>query len=246
MCKFVRSSSCPLKLHLSGMKQDDEFHTLQIYTLTKNCNHKRIGLYYLLSALLFGLSGTIFSGLIRLELYSSGNRIIPSENHNFYNISITLHGLLMIFFLVMPGLFGGFGNYFMPVFLGAPEVVYPRINNISILILPLSYFIIILCVAGEFSNGTGWTLYPPLSTSLMSVSPVGVDVIIYGLLMSGISSLLTSINFFATIINMRCYSMTLCTMPIYTWAIYITGFMLLLILPILTGRIIIRFNILLV
>lgn len=63
----------------------------------------------------------------------------------------------MIFFLVMPGLFGGFGNYFMPVFLGAPEVVYPRINNISILILPLSYFIIILCVAGEFSNGTGWT-----------------------------------------------------------------------------------------
>ena len=65
----------------------------------------------------------------------------------------------MIFFLVMPGLFGGFGNYIMPVFLGAPEVVYPRINNISILILPLSYFITILCVAGEFSNGTGWTLY---------------------------------------------------------------------------------------
>ena len=81
---------------------------IQIYSLTKNCNHKRIGLYYLLSAFLFGLSGTIFSGLIRLELYSSGNRIIPSENHNFYNISITLHGLLMIFFLVMPGLFGGF------------------------------------------------------------------------------------------------------------------------------------------
>ena len=98
----------------------DKFHTLQIYSLTKNCNHKRIGLYYLLSAFLFGLSGTIFSGILRLELYSSGNRIIPSENHNFYNISITLHGLLMIFFLVMPGLFGGFGNYIMPVFLGAP------------------------------------------------------------------------------------------------------------------------------
>jgi len=108
-----------------------------------NCNHKRIGLYYLLSAFLFGLSGTIFSVLIRLELYSSGNRIISPENQNFYNISITLHGLLMIFFLVMPGLFGGFGNYFIPVFLGAPEVVYPRINNISILILPLSYISVI-------------------------------------------------------------------------------------------------------
>ena len=144
----------------------------------------------------------------------------------------------MIFFLVMPGLFGGFGNYFVPIFLGAPEVVYPRVNNISILILPLSYILVMLSVTGEFGGGTGWTLYPPLSTSLMSVSPVGVDVIIYGLLMSGISSLLTSINFFATIINMRSYSMTLCTMPIYTWAIYITGFMLLLILPILTNDLI--------
>ena len=224
------------------MKQDDEFHTLQIYTLTKNCNHKRIGLYYLLSAFLFGLSGTIFSVLIRLELYSSGNRIIPPENQNFYNISITLHGLLMIFFLVMPGLFGGFGNSFMPIFLGAPEVVYPRVNNISILILPLSYILIILSVTGEFSNGTqgtGWTLYPPLSTSLMSLSPIGIDIILCGLLLSGISSCLTSINFFATIINMRCYSMTLSIMPVYTWSIYITGFLLLLTLPILTGALII-------
>jgi cytochrome c oxidase subunit 1 len=205
---------------------------------TKNCNHKRIGLYYLLSAFLFGLSGTIFSGLIRLELYSSGNRIIPSENHNFYNISITLHGLLMIFFLVMPGLFGGFGNYFIPVFLGAPEVVYPRINNISILILPLSYISVILSVTGEFSNGTGWTLYPPLSTSLMSLSPIGIDILLYGLLLSGISSCLTSINFIATIINMRCYGFNFSIMPVYAWSIYITGFLLLLTLPILTGALI--------
>ena len=220
------------------MKQDDEFHTLQIYTLTKNCNHKRIGLYYLLSAFLFGLSGTIFSVLIRLELYSSGNRIIPPENQNFYNISITLHGLLMIFFLVMPELFGGFGNYIMPIFFGAPEVIYPRVNNISILILLLSYALIILSVTGEFSNGTGWTLYPSLSTSLMSLSPIGIDIILYGLLLTGISSCLTSINFFATIINMRCYSMTLSIMPVYTWSIYITGFLLLLTLPILTGALI--------
>ena len=144
----------------------------------------------------------------------------------------------MIFFLVMPGLFGGFGNYIMPVFLGAPEVVYPRINNISILILPLSYILIILSVTGEFSNGTGWTLYPPLSTSLMSLSPIGIDILLCGLLLSGISSCLTSINFIATIINMRCYSMTLSIMPVYTWSINITGFLLLLTLPILTGALI--------
>ena len=144
----------------------------------------------------------------------------------------------MIFFLVMPELFGGFGNYIMPIFFGAPEVIYPRVNNISILILLLSYALIILSITGEFSNGTGWTLYPSLSTSLMSLSPIGIDIILYGLLLTGISSCLTSINFFATIINMRCYSMTLSIMPVYTWSIYITGFLLLLTLPILTGALI--------
>ena len=126
----------------------------------------------------------------------------------------------------------------MPIFLGAPEVIYPRVKNISILILLLSYALIILSITTEFSNGTGWTLYPPLSTSLRSLSPIGIDIILYGLRLIGISSCLTSINFFATIINMRCSSMTLSIMPVYTWSIHITGFLLLLTLPILTGALI--------
>merc|ERR1711943_14820 len=113
---------------------------LSFGSLVKNCNHKRLGIYYLLSAFIFGVSATLISVLIRIELYSSGNRIISPENQNFYNVSITLHGLLMIFFLVMPGLFGGFGNYFAPVFQGSPEVVYPRINNFSIISSPNSFF----------------------------------------------------------------------------------------------------------
>merc|ERR1712217_682694 len=84
-----------------------------------------------MGAFIFGISGLV-SILMRIELYSSGNRIISPENQNFYNVIITLHGLLMIFFLVMPGLFGGFGNYFVPIFQGSPEVVYPRVNNFSI------------------------------------------------------------------------------------------------------------------
>merc|ERR1712093_236515 len=143
-----------------------------------------------------------------------GNRIIPPENQNFYNVSITLHGLLMIFFLVMPGLFGGFGNYFVPIFIGSPEVVYPRVNNLSILIIPISYILVIFSILTEFGGGGGWTLYPPLSTSLMSLSPSSTAYILYGLLMSGISSCLTSINFFTTIINMRSYSMMLNIMPL--------------------------------
>ena len=110
---------------------------ISFLSLLKNCNHKGLGIYYLLSAFIFGISGTLISVLIRIELYSSGNRIISPENQNFYNISISLHGFLMIFFLVMPGLFGGFGNYFLVIFQGSPEVVYPRVNNFSILILLL-------------------------------------------------------------------------------------------------------------
>merc|ERR1712232_1484764 len=145
------------------------------------------------------------------------------------------HGLLMIFFLVMPGLFGGFGNYFLPIFQGSPEVVYPRVNNFSILLLFLSYFDLILSFISEFGGGTGWTLYPPLSTSFMSLSPSSVANLIFGLLVSGMSSSLTSLNFWVTILNLRSYSLTLKTMPLFPWALLITAAMLLLTLPVLSG-----------
>merc|ERR1712177_139239 len=178
---------------------------ISFLSLVKNCNHKRLGIYYLLSAFIFGISGTLISVLLRIELYSSGNRIISPENQNFYNVSITLHGLLMIFFLVMPSLFGGFGNYFVPIFQGSPEVVYPRVNNFSILILFLSALFAVLSFVSEFGGGTGWTLYPPLSTSIMSLSPSSTAFIVFGLLISGISSSFTSFNFWITILNMRSY-----------------------------------------
>merc|ERR1712195_432704 len=203
--------------------------------IVKNCNHKRLGIYYLLSAFFFGISGTLISVLMRIELYSSGNRIISPENQNFYNVSITLHGLIMIFFLVMPALFGGFGNYFVPIFQGSPEVVHPRVNNLSILILFLSFLFIILSLISEFGGGTGWTLYPPLSTSFMSLSPSSTAYIIFGLLISGISSCLTSLNFYITILNLRSYCLTLNIMPLFPWSLLITAAMLLLTLPVLSG-----------
>merc|ERR1711959_263181 len=193
------------------------------------------GILYLLSAFIFGISGTWVSVLIRIELYSSGNRIISPENQNFYNVSITLHGLIMIFFLVMPALFGGFGNYFAPIFQGSPEEVYPRVNNFSVLVFFLSYFLALLSFVSEFGGGTGWTLYPPLSTSFMSLSPSSVAYLIFGLLIAGISSCLTSVNFWITILNLRSYCPTLKTMPLFPWALLITAAMLLLTLPVLSG-----------
>merc|ERR1712225_205940 len=135
----------------------------------------------------------------------------------------------------MPGLFGGFGNYFAPIFQGSPEVVYPRINNFSILILFLSYLFIILSIISEFGGGTGWTLYPPLSSSFMSLSPSSTAYLIFGILMSGISSVLTSANFWVTILNLRSYCLTLKTMPLFPWALLITAAMLLFTLPVLSG-----------
>jgi cytochrome c oxidase subunit 1 len=172
---------------------------------------------------------------MRIELDSSGIRIIPTENQNIYNLNITLHGLLMIFFLVMPGLFGGFGNILVPIYLGAPEVTYPRINNMSIIIFPLSYCLMLLSMNNEFAIGTGWTLYPPLSTSLMSLSSLGISLVIYGLVLLGVSSTLTSFNFFVTFVYMKSYGMTLSSMSVYVWSINITTSMLLLVLPVLTG-----------
>jgi cytochrome c oxidase subunit 1 len=86
----------------------------------------------------------------------------------------------------MPGLLGGYGNLLIPLYLGASDVTYPRVNALSILIVPISYLFLIFTLYSEFSLGTGWTLYPPLSTSLMSLSTVGLDITIIGLLLIGI------------------------------------------------------------
>lgn len=136
--------------------------------ICKSLSHNVIGLYYLLFTCIYGLSGTMLSIIIRIELDSSGNRIITIENLNIYNLSITLHGLFMIFFLVMPGLFGGLGNIFIPILIGSSEVGYPRVNNMSLLVIPFSYGLLVLSMFNEFSNGMGWTLYPPLSISLIT------------------------------------------------------------------------------
>jgi cytochrome c oxidase subunit 1 len=184
-----------------------------IYRIT---NNKRLGIYYIICSIIYGICGTLISIIIRIELYSSGNRIISIENMNFYNINITLHGIIMIFFLIMPGLFGGFGNYFIPIFQGSPEVVYPRINNFSIYILILSFLFLILSIIIEFGGGTGWTLYPPLSTSYISLSSSSIIYIIFTLLISGLSSYLTSINFLITFILIKLYSLILNIIILYS------------------------------
>jgi cytochrome c oxidase subunit 1 len=141
----------------------------------------------------------------------------------------------MIFFLVMPTLMGSYGNYLVPIYLGASEVIYPRINLVSVLIIPSSYTLIMLSMLCEYGSGVGWTLYPPLSTSLMTLTSVGLDLILYSLLLSGVSTSLTSINFIVTLHIWKPTIIPLSSVDIYLWSLNLIGYMLIIVLPILTG-----------
>ena len=136
----------------------------------------------------------------------------------------------MIFFLVMPGLFGGFGNYFVLIFQGSPEVVCPRVNIFSIIIILLSHLFLILSFISEFGG-----FFPQLSTSFMTLSPSSTGNLVLGLLISGISSCLTPLNLWTTILNLRSCYLILKTIPLFPFSLLITAFMLLLTLPILSG-----------
>ena len=102
-------------------------------------NHKILGLYYIYISIILGVLGSLYSILLRLELYGSSNRIISPENQYFYSLSYTLHGILMIFYMVMPVMIGGLGNYMVPIYIGTNEVGFPRTNGYSLLLLfPIS------------------------------------------------------------------------------------------------------------
>ena len=198
-------------------------------------DHKKIGLLYVWSAFLFFLAGGVLALFIRLELSQPGMQVVDPD---VYNQFFTMHGTTMIFLFIIP-MFAGFGNYMVPIMIGARDMAFPRLNAFSYwLFLAAGVMLYSSFLFESGASSAGWTGYTPLSTTVFTPG-AGVTTWILGLLFVGTSSLLGAINFMVTIVNMRCPGMTMTRIPLLAWAILATSMMILFSTPVLTGALII-------
>lgn len=190
-------------------------------------DHKRIGLLYLYAILTFFAIGSLLGLLMRLELFSPGEQIINAQE---YNGVFTLHGIIMIFLVVIPGLAAVFGNFFLPILIGAKDVAFPRLNLASWWIYMAGAVLAVVSqFAGEGMPDTGWTFYAPYSTS----TGTNVVLAVFAAFVLGFSSILTGINFIVTMHRLRAPGMTWFRMPLFPWSLYATSWIQVLATPII-------------
>lgn len=196
-------------------------------------NHKDIGKMYLISALIFFFIGGLMALVIRAELAMPGYQYVDGS---FFNQMTAMHATFMIFFAVIPGLIG-FGNYFVPIMIGSPDMAFPRLNNWSFWLMPFSGLLMLLSllVPGG-SAAAGWTAYPPLTAAAYSQG-AGMDMWILAVHLAGASSILGAVNFIVTILNMRAPGMLLWQMPLFPWSMLVTAWLQLVATPVLAGAV---------
>jgi len=193
-----------------------------IYTVV----HKKIGYVYGLVGVVWGIMGGMLSVVVR-GTQCSGVSVIGCGAENMYNSFITLHGLIMVFMFVMGVVIGGIGNYYVILLIGCCDVVYPRMNNLSMVIWLLSGMVLAYCLVSEYGGGAGWTLYPPLVISCGAMCGSAVTVLLVGLLINGIATTLSVANLMSTIMNLRVCGMTLVTSGVLVWCIDVVCILLI-------------------
>ena len=199
-------------------------HTVKSWLLT--LDHKRIGLLYLFAISIFFAIGGIYASLIRLELVTPQGDLMTAET---YNRVFTMHGVMMIFFFLIPSIPATLGNFLLPLMLGAKDVAFPRLNLLSWYVFMVGAILMLITI---MSGGvdTGWTFYPPYSSiySNTQVTLAGVSIFI-----TGFSSILTGLNFMVTIHTMRAPGLTWFRLPLFVWAHYATSLIQVLGTPVI-------------
>jgi cytochrome c oxidase subunit 1 len=189
-------------------------------------DHKRIGLMYMYAILTFFVVGVVLGLLMRVELFKPGETIMGPQT---YNGVFTVHGIIMIFMVVIPGLSAIFGNIIMPIMIGAEDVAFPKLNLMSFYIFVIGAILAVLSqFTGQGPPDTGWTFYAPYSTQ----THTNVVFAVFAAFVLGFSSILTGLNFIVTIHRMRAPGMTWFRMPLFPWALYATAWIQLLATPI--------------
>src|SRR5437763_11646563 len=188
-------------------------------------DHKRIGIMYLVTTFAFFLIGGVEALMLRLQLGAPDNTLLQPQT---YNQLFTMHGTTMIFLFVVP-VMAGFGNYFVPLMIGARDMAFPRLNALSYWLL-LAGGIVFYATLFWQPPEAGWWSYPPLSSIQYSPNG-GQDAWIFLIHLTGISSLLGAINFYATIVNMRAPGMSWGRLPLFIWAILVYAVLLIIALP---------------
>jgi len=195
-------------------------------------DHKKIGIMYIILAMVMLFRGFADAVMMRTQqaiAYGSSAGYLPPHH---YDQIFTAHGVIMIFFMAMPFMFGLL-NIIVPLQIGARDVAFPFLNSLSFWFSAVGVVLVNLSlVLGEFA-GTGWLAYPPLSELAYSPS-VGVDYYIWSLQISGVGTLISGINFFVTILKMRCPGMTLMRMPVFVWSALCSNVLVIIAFPILT------------
>ena len=200
-------------------------HTLRSWLLTTD--HKRIAILYLISITFFFFVGGLAAGAMRLELTTPAGDLL---SHDGYNRAFTMHGVIMVWFFLIPSIPNTFGNFLIPLMIGARDLAFPRLNLVSWYIFVLGgLFTLYALVDGGVD--TGWTLYTPLSTMFANGRVVMVAVAVF---IVGFSSILTGLNFIVTVHRLRAPGMTWGRLPLFVWSHYATSVILVLATPVLS------------